>query len=32
MGIDNQKDYWNSVAQQKTFTHPINIDLLFKIC
>jgi len=30
MNIDNQKEYWDSVAQQKTFTHPINIDLLLK--
>ena len=28
MNIDNQKDYWDSVAQQKTFTHPVNLDLL----
>ena len=28
MNIDNQKDYWDSVAQQKTFTHPVNTDLL----
>ena len=28
--IDNQKEYWDKVAQQKTFTHPINIDLLLK--
>ncbi|MEP7107428.1 MAG: class I SAM-dependent methyltransferase [Ferruginibacter sp.] len=30
MSIDNQKDYWNKVALQKTFTHPIDIDLLLK--
>jgi len=28
MSIDNQKDYWDSVAQQKTFTHPVNTELL----
>ena len=28
MNIDNQKDYSDSVAQQKTFTHPDNTDLL----
>ena len=28
MNIDNQKDYWDSVAQQKTFTHPVDTDLL----
>jgi len=30
MSIDNQKDYWDSVAQQKTFTHPIDIELLLQ--
>ena len=25
MNIDNQTDYWNSVAQNKLFTHPIDI-------
>ncbi len=30
MSIDNQKEYWDSVAQQKTFTHPININLLLR--
>lgn len=30
MSIDNQKEYWDSVAQQKTFTHPININLLLQ--
>ncbi|MEP7142308.1 MAG: methyltransferase domain-containing protein [Ferruginibacter sp.] len=30
MDIDNQKDYWDSVAQQKTFTHPISINLLLQ--
>lgn len=30
MSIDNQKEYWDSVAQQKTFTHPINISLLLQ--
>lgn len=30
MNIDNQKEYWDKVAQQKTFTHPININLLLK--
>jgi len=28
MSIDNQKDYWDSVASQKTFTHPLNVNLL----
>ncbi|WP_136668007.1 bifunctional 2-polyprenyl-6-hydroxyphenol methylase/3-demethylubiquinol 3-O-methyltransferase UbiG [Flavobacterium sp. H122] len=26
--LDNQKDYWNKVASTKTFTHPLNWDLL----
>ena len=26
--INNQKDYWDKVASQKTFTHPLNISLL----
>src|SRR5436190_20081938 len=30
MDIDNQKDYWNSVAPKKTFTHPIDIDRLLQ--
>src|SRR4051812_6878068 len=30
MDIDNQKHYWNSVSQQKTFTHPLNVELLSK--
>ncbi len=30
MDIDNQKEYWDRVAQQKTFTHPVNIDLLLQ--
>ena len=28
MTIDNQKDYWDKVAQEKTFTHPLDLDLL----
>jgi SAM-dependent methyltransferase len=28
MNIDNQKEYWNEVAESKTFTHPINIELI----
>lgn len=28
MDIDNQTAYWDSVAQTKTFTHPIDLDLL----
>ncbi|CAN1516237.1 AdoMet_MTases domain containing protein [Flavobacteriaceae bacterium] len=28
MDLDNQKEYWNSVAEIKTFTHPIDIELL----
>ncbi|HKO76628.1 MAG TPA: hypothetical protein VJU52_05390, partial [Flavobacterium sp.] len=27
MDLDNQKEYWNEVAEIKTFTHPINIKL-----
>jgi len=30
MSIDNQNDYWDKVAQQKIFTHPVNIDLLLQ--
>ncbi len=30
MSISNQKEYWNGVAQVKTFTHPINLPLLEK--
>lgn len=30
MNIDNQTKYWDSVAQTKTFTHPINSALLLK--
>ncbi len=30
MDIDNQKEYWDKVAQQKTFTHPLNTDLLLQ--
>lgn len=30
MDIDNQNAYWDRVAVQKTFTHPLNIDLLLK--
>lgn len=30
MEIDNQIEYWNRVAKTKSFTHPINIDLLSK--
>lgn len=26
--INNQNQYWDSVAWEKTFTHPLNIDLL----
>lgn len=26
MNIDNQHNYWDSVAKQKTFTHPIDIN------
>lgn len=28
MNLDNQKEYWDEVAEIKTFTHPINIELL----
>jgi len=28
MNIDNQKEYWDKVGKQKTFTHPLNIELL----
>jgi len=30
LSIDNQAAYWDKVAQQKTFTHPLNIDLLLQ--
>lgn len=30
MSIDNQNVYWNEVAEQKTFTHPIDITILDK--
>jgi SAM-dependent methyltransferase len=30
MHIDNQNEYWDSVANAKTFTHPIDIELLEK--
>jgi SAM-dependent methyltransferase len=30
MNLDNQKTYWNKVAEIKTFTHPVDIDLLEK--
>ena len=30
MSIDNQAAYWDKVAQQKTFTHRLNIDLLLQ--
>jgi SAM-dependent methyltransferase len=26
--LNNQKDYWNKVAGSKTFTHPIDMDIL----
>ena len=28
MNLDNQKEYWNEVAEIKTFTHPIDIELI----
>lgn len=28
MDLDNQKEYWNEVAEIKTFTHPIDLELL----
>jgi len=28
MDIDNQSGYWDSVAAQKTFTHPVDLTLL----
>jgi len=28
MNLDNQKEYWDEVAEIKTFTHPIHIELL----
>jgi SAM-dependent methyltransferase len=28
MNLDNQKEYWDEVAEIKTFTHPIDIELL----
>ena len=30
MDVDNQKEYWDKVARQKTFTHPIHTDLLLQ--
>ncbi len=30
MSIDNQKEYWDKVAQQKTFTHPLHLNLLLQ--
>ncbi|MDO9373625.1 MAG: class I SAM-dependent methyltransferase [Bacteroidota bacterium] len=30
MNIDNQHEYWDRVAQEKTFSHPVNTDLLNK--
>jgi SAM-dependent methyltransferase len=31
MNIDNQQEYWNSVAGLKTFTHPLNAPLVEKL-
>lgn len=28
MSIDNQKEYWNEVAEVKTFTHPVDITII----
>jgi len=28
MDIDNQKEYWNEVAKIKTFTHPVNLEII----
>lgn len=28
MNIDNQKEYWDKVAEIKTFTHPIDLELV----
>jgi SAM-dependent methyltransferase len=28
MDLDNQKEYWNKIAEIKTFTHPIDLELL----
>ena len=28
MNLDNQKEYWDEVAEIKTFTHPLDIELL----
>ena len=28
MNIDNQKEYWNEVAEIKTFTHPIDLEIM----
>lgn len=30
MGLDNQYEYWDSVAASKVFTHPVNIEVLSK--
>lgn len=26
--VEDQRDYWNKVAHEKTFTHPLNVDVL----
>lgn len=28
MDIDNQKEYWNEVAKIKTFTHPVDLEII----
>ncbi|MES2812801.1 MAG: class I SAM-dependent methyltransferase [Bacteroidota bacterium] len=28
MNVDNQKEYWDKVAEIKTFTHPIDLELI----
>ena len=30
MNLDNQSEYWDKVAAEKTFSHPINLGLLLK--
>jgi hypothetical protein len=32
LNIDNQQPYWNRVANTKTFTHPLDLDVLAQFC
>jgi SAM-dependent methyltransferase len=31
MDLDNQQEYWNRIAETKTFTHPVNSSLLDRL-